>query len=399
MIPGYRIAVLISFLIFMLLLHCQKSPRLPEPTIVSETQRLPLLKDRPVRNIIFYIGDGMGITQITSARIYAVGPDGRLTIDRFPITGLVTTHSADRLVTDSAAGATAMSTGVKTRNGIVGMSADSTAYTTILEIAQELDKATGLVATSSITHATPASFAAHVPSRRMESRIARQLLERKINVLLGGGRAFFIPRNQDGSARQDNQNLLDLARNLGYTVVETRQALQDADGPYLLGLFSDKGMLTQAPEPTLAEMTQKALKILRNDPEGFFLMVEGSQIDWGGHANDAEKTIRQLLLFDEAVKVGVDFALHDLHTLVIVTADHETGGMALEGGSLSHRKLDIDWTTDYHTGQSVPLFAFGPHALSFSGVLNNTDIPRLIAVLWGVSDFPRPLQRYSENLP
>ncbi|NOX38235.1 MAG: alkaline phosphatase [Calditrichaeota bacterium] len=392
-------ASLISFLALIFFLQCQTSPRLPEPTIVSETQRLPLLKDRPVRNIIFYIGDGMGITQITSARIYAVGPDGRLTIDRFPITGLVTTHSADRLVTDSAAGATAMSTGVKTRNGMVGMSADSTAYFTILEIAQELDKATGLVATSSITHATPASFAAHVPSRRMEPLIAEQLLQRKVNVLLGGGRAFFIPRDQDGSAREDNQNLLDLARNLGYTVVETRQALQDADGPYLLGLFADKGMLTRESEPTLAEMTEKALEILRNDPEGFFLMVEGSQIDWGGHANDAGKTIRQLLQFDEAVKVGVDFALKDFHTLVIVTADHETGGMALEGGSVQDKQLDIDWTTNYHTGQSVPLFAFGPHALSFSGVLNNTDIPRLIAVLWGVSDFPRPLQQSTEPLP
>ncbi len=389
-VPRWR-WTLILIVLLPLVWNCQKAPRVPVPEILSQTQRLPLLPNRQIRNIILFVGDGMGITQITSARIYAVGPDGRLTMDRFPITALVTTHSADQLVTDSAAGATAMATGVKTRNGMVGMSADSTAYLTILEAAQALDKATGLVATSSITHATPACFAAHVPNRKMEPEIALQLIQRRVNVLLGGGKKFFLPAGRKGGAREDNLDLLAMARERGYTVAETREEMEKAQGDFLLGIFAEEGLTTRRPEPTLAEMTQKALEILRNDMEGFFLMVEGSQIDWGSHQNDTDKTIRQLLLFDEAIKVAVDFAIKDLHTLIVITADHETGGMALEGGTLRGKNLDIDWTTHYHTGQSVPLFAFGPHALSFSGVMDNTDIPKRFAALWGFTDFPRPL--------
>ena len=277
----------------------------------TTTEPYALTSDGKVRNVILCIGDGMGVNQVALASMKAAGLGGKLYMERLPVSGLVRTHSADSSVTDSAAAGTALATGIKTRNGMIGMCPEERAYWTILEAAKARGMATGLVATSNITHATPASFAAHVKSRRMEDKIAEHLLANKVNVLFGGGRKFFLPRSDPHSARRDDRNLIAAARNAGYKCIEPADELASFDHRQLLGLFQIDILTTTPPEPSLALLTEKALQALKHgdcdddDAEGgHFLMVEGSQIDWTCHANDARATVRQILLFDQAVKVA-----------------------------------------------------------------------------------------------
>lgn len=354
----------------------------------------PAFRSKKVRNIIFCIGDGMGLGQIALARMKTVGPDGALYMERMPVAGFVRTHSANALVTDSAAAGTALASGVKTNNGMLGMTPDGTGYQTILEAAQAKGMATGLVVTSTISHATPAAFASHVKSRRMQDKIAEQLIANKVNVLFGGGEEYFLPRSSGGSKRNDGKNLIKRAKEAGYIYIRTARELRDARHPHILGLFQLGPLTTAAPEPKLAELTAKAIDILNREwkghkKRGFFLMVEGSQIDWACHGNDATRTTRQTLLFDEAVKVAIDFALKDKHTLVVVTADHETGGLTIKGGSLKGDDLDVNWSTGGHSAMPVPVYALGPKADIFAGTYDNTEVPKKFAKLLGISLFPR----------
>jgi len=337
----------------------------------------------------------MGLGQIMLARIKAAGPDGALYMERLPVIGFIRTHSADALVTDSAAAGTAMASGVKTNNGMLAMTPDGTQYQTILEAAKDKSMATGLVVTSAITHATPAAFASHVEARSMQDKIAEQLIENKVNILFGGGREYFLPGSDSESRRNDQKDLIKHAQDTGYLYIRNEQELKTARHTNILGLFQLGPLTTVAPEPTLAELTTKAINILNSQTNrkkhGFFLMVEGSQIDWACHDNDAAETVRLTLLFDQAVKAAIDFALKDKHTLVIVTADHETGGLTIKGGSLKGDKLDVNWSTGGHSASSVPVYAFGPRAETFSGTYDNTDIPKKIAALLGIKPFPKRL--------
>ena len=348
----------------------------------------PLLSpDSQVENIIFLIGDGMGLSQITSARIANYGADKRLNIEKMPVTGLINTHSSNDLITDSGAAGTALATGYKTNNGMISVSPDGKRLRTILEACRDIGMSSGLVVTCTITHATPAVFASHVMSRNDEATIASQLLENKVNVMLGGGRMFFLPESEPGSKRHDERNLLVEAQKKGYLYIQTKEELGESRGNYILGLFQLGHLTTIPPEPSLGEMTDKAIELLRKNRKGFFLMVEGSQIDWACHDNDTDNTIRQTLLFDEAVKVALDFALENKHTLVLVTADHECGGMGINSGSLDGKELSIGWTTKGHSGVPVPVYAFGPQAERFMGLKDNTEIPRIFAELLGIESF------------
>ncbi len=354
----------------------------------KDNHRFALLPDAPVKNIILYIGDGMGIAEISTARISQKGTSGRMTMEKMPVTGLEYTQSADTLITDSAAGATALATGFKTNNGMISISPAGKKLETILEAAQKKGMRTGLVVTSEISHATPACFASHVKSRHDQDSIAVQLIAHRVDVLLGGGKKYFIPATKVGSGRKDSLDLIASARRAGYQFVETADQLQAISSGKVLGLFAMGGMTTRAPEPSLQTMTEKALQLLsQENPQGFFLMVEGSQIDWAGHANDLEDNIRQTLLLDAALSSGIKFARKDGHTLIVVTADHETGGMSINGGTLSGKKLDIRWTTHHHTGVPVGIFAYGPHALNFMGLHDNTDIPKIFARLLRIQGF------------
>ncbi len=341
-----------------------------------------------VENVVLLIGDGMGIGQIMAARISSRGAFDRLNMEKMPVTGLVNTCSANRLITESGASGTALATGYKTNNNMISVGPEGQNYKTILEACKEIGMATGLIATSSITHATPACFAAHTTNRGDEPKIAKQIIENRVNVLLGGGREFFIPQSSIGSRRNDDQNLLAIAKKAGYSIVENKAGLLSADSEYLLGLFQMGPLNSDSLEPSLAMMTDKAIELLSRQ-NGFFLMVEGSQIDWGCHDNNIIETIKQILLFDEAVKIALDFASCDSHTLVIVLADHETGGLGVTGGSLEGKDLQTGWLGTDHTAVMIPVFAYGPKADFFTGVFENTEIPGRIARAIGIKNFAR----------
>jgi len=345
--------------------------------------------ERKVDNIIFCIGDGMGLGQVAFARMKSAGLDGKLQTEQMPVTGIMRTHSADSAVTDSAASGTAMACGFKTNNGMVNVLPDGEQCVTILEAAKDIQMSTGLVATSAITHATPACFASHVKSRGMETKIAEQLIENKVNVMFGGGRHFFLPRTDKNSKRTDDRNLIDEAKKVGYCYIKTAKELDCVSGSYVLGLFQLDALTTKQPEPSLAELTKKAVEILSKDKKGFFLMVEGSQIDWACHGNDPDYCLRETLLFDEAVGKAMEFAKADKHTLVIVTADHETGGLVINGSDMECKKLKLNWSTKGHTASPLVVYAYGPGAEMFTGVYDNTELPKKLAKLLGIKTFPR----------
>jgi len=390
---GYLITVsLLAALIFSITIYVNPQEKSEQDISfykpVTDILSYPLLKEKVVKNIIFLIGDGMGFAHVDAARIRATGANGRLNMERMPVTGFVKTHSANRLITDSAAAGTALSTGFKTDNGIIAMSPNGKSFMSILEAAQKKGMSTGLVVTSNITDATPAVFASHVSSRKNQPDIATQLIKNGVNVLLGGGREFFIPKSIKESKRDDEQSPLNEARAKGYLIVETRQQLADAKGEHILGLFQMDALKTTGDEPSLAEMTQKAIALLKSNKNGFFMMVEGSQIDWGGHANNPDYVIRQVLLFDEAVKIALDFAEENKDTLVVVTADHETGGLAIVSGNLDGSGLGFGWARKEHTAVQVPVYAFGPQALLFMGVQDNTDLAKKFGIALGIGNFP-----------
>ncbi|MEJ5258949.1 MAG: alkaline phosphatase [Anaerohalosphaeraceae bacterium] len=350
--------------------------------------------ERP-KNVILCIGDGMGINQIALARQAAAGADGRLWMERMPYTALVYTHNIRGEVTDSAAGITALMCGIKTRNDRIGQDSKGADWISIAERLQQEGYRIGAVATSTITHATPAGLAAHIHDRNLEAQIAVQLFESRADVLLGGGRKYWLPQPQ--GVRTDGRNLPAEAEAAGWQVISSKEQLGALSSGRVLGFFASDAMTTLPPEPTLAEMTQAALRILSRTtpPKPFFLLMEGSQIDWCCHANDAKAAVRQTLLFDMAVREALEFAAADKQTLVLVTADHETGGLTLYGGGPKPNWMKSEWSSKNHSNGPVILLAFGPGAEHFTGVLDNTDIPRRIARLLGISDFPKPRRKQS----
>lgn len=328
------------------------------------------------KNIILLIGDGMGTSQLTAANYV----QDKLEVERCPVGGLVTTHSIDKLVTDSAAAGTAMATGHKTTNGTIAQTPEGIPLKTALEIAEEHGKATGLVCTSAITHATPAAFAAHVPQRKMQPEIAEQIAAREIEVLFGGGLAYFLPRSIPGSLRQDDKDVLEKLSSR-MQVLTTEDEFNELETPQCVaGLFASNALpKVSEGRISLPALTSKAIEILAQHDGGFFLMVEGSQIDWGGHANDAEYILKETVDFDEAVGVALDFAEKDEDTLVIVTSDHETGGFSILDGSIEQQKVSkTAFACKSHSATMVPLFAYGPGAEAFGGIQDNTDIGRMI---------------------
>ncbi len=359
----------------------------PAPSVINE--KLPLVEDGPIKNVIFIIGDGTGLVQLTSGQYQLVGAEGLLHLQTMPVTGIVKTYAANGLITDSAAGATAYSCGIKTDNGKIAQLPDERHCKTILELAEEKGLSTGIIATSTITHATPASYASHVKSRAMQPEIAVDYLDSGLEIILGGGKEFFIPSSEEGSRREDDLNVIDDFKNLGYDYVESAEELESTDSDKILGLFSLAGMPVLDRTPTLAEMSEKAISKLSQNDAGFFLMIEASQIDWGGHDNNSEYVVHEVKGLDAAVKVALDFAVQDGETLVILTADHETGGMAINAHYDRRDEVEIAWTTTGHTGVPVPLMAYGPHAIEFTGWLENIEVGQKVAQLFGVGTLPQ----------
>ncbi|MGH1435070.1 MAG: alkaline phosphatase [Lewinella sp.] len=340
-------------------------------TTATTLSRSPKLSpaERPT-NIILMIGDGMGLTQIT-AGMYSNG--NMLNLERFPVIGLHKSYSSDNLITDSAAGATAFSAGQKTYNGAIGVDNDSMALYTILEEAEANGLATGMVSTSTIVHATPASFIAHQAQRSYYEAIAADFLKTDIDLFIGGGKKYF-------DRREDERDLLAELKAKGYQVSNYFEKSLDRVN---VNYQTNFAYLTADSDPLTVEQGRTYLKpasIMACDfldkhtkDAGFFLMIEGAQIDWGGHANNSQYIITEMIDFDNTIGAVLDFAAKDGNTLVIVTADHETGGYAINPGS-THDSIIGAFTSDYHTAALIPVFAYGPGSELFNGIYENTEI-------------------------
>ena len=337
------------------------------------------------KNIILMIGDGMGFNSIRAAKLINE-VEGNAAMEHLPIKSSASTYSTEE-ITDSAAAATALATGFKTENGKISVSSDEgKPLTSVLEVAADTGMKTGVIATKNVTDATPAGFTAHTDSRSNEEIIATQQLEKlqdgTLDLLFGGGSHYFTT--------EKNQPILDNAIENGLNYVTEKEDAASGETP-ILGLF-DTGALYVGfeAETNLAFMTQTAIDALKCD-EGFFLMVEGSQIDTSNHSNNEYAMAEEFRAFDAAVEIAMRFVAENPDTVLIVTADHETGGISLPDGDFNEE--DIIYTTTGHTGVDVPLFAIGYGTQTLLGGVDNTDIAKFIAELMGNNDFGRESDR------
>lgn len=337
----------------------------------------------PPKHVILLIGDGMGFEQVKAAGMYEYGSAGTLSFEGLPYTGEVITTPAGGGVTDSAAAATAMATGFKVNNGVISLMlpGDGSELLTSLEYYKGIGYRTGLVTTTYMTHATPAGFGAHESSRSNTSQIAGDYLNQtRPNLLFGGGA---------------NGMSVGSAEAAGYTVVTTCAGLQGIDpdtatrvsaqfGTYHLPYEYD-GYGTEC---HLSEMTAWALDMLEEDADGFFLMVEGGRIDHAGHDNNLPRNIFETVEFHNTVQVVIDWAAGRTDTLIVVTADHETGGLTVLQNNGQYNLPTVSWSTGDHTGVNVPIYAWGLYADLVGGVMDNTEVFDVITVAPEISRSP-----------
>ena len=380
------------------------------------------------KNVILIVPDGCSTALWASIRAMTVGTDGTLNIDRLPVQSRCRTYSANAIITDSAAAGTAYACGVKTRNGVLGMNAvtirgDSTSgrpIENIMELAQKKGYATGIVSTASVLHATPATFYSHRAERDWYELIAGDLALSGIDVIMGGGREYMIPRGTVGtegnpSKRNDTRNIIDEFKNRGYICIQDKigfDSTQPEKDMKLLGIFNAGHMNYEYDrirdvngEPSLWEMTEKALEILSNNKKGFFLLVEAARIDHAAHDHDTTRFLWDGIACDKAVGAAMSFARNNRNTLVIVVPDHGTGGPHLVGlyevsgsdstlmpyaeGGFAHYTLNedgfpvldngkpvaIQWVESTgHTGEDVGVHAEGPGSENLCGLIQNTDV-------------------------
>ncbi|MEQ8703937.1 MAG: alkaline phosphatase [Phaeodactylibacter sp.] len=367
--------LLLRYLVLALLLF-PLSCKSPESINLEVLESEP-----PARNIIFLIGDGMGISQITAGMYSHKKP---LNIEDFKVIGLHKPYAANDLITDSAAGATAFATGHKTNKSVLGLDAEGNVVPNIFEQAKAREYALGLLTTSSIVHATPAGFFAHVPLRSQYEDIAEQLADSKVDFFMGGGMRYFNQREKDG------KNLINDMEGKGYNIYNAYdEELYSITPDFSRGF----GYFTARNDPPKSLQGRKYLPpatrigtrfLQKRSSRGFIFMVEGAQIDWAGHANEQDYMIAEMLDFDEAVGEALAFAKRNKETLVIVTADHETGGYAIQPGS-RRDSLIAGFTCEDHTASLVPVFAYGPRADLFRGIYENTAIydKMILALGWG----------------
>lgn len=322
--------------------------------------------NKTAKNIILLIGDGMGVAHLYAGMVVNKEP---LNIEKMRHIGLAKTNSATNFATDSGAAGTALATGHKTFQKAIGVNIDTIPVKSILAIAEEHDKATGLIATSTITHATPASFIAHQPSRYNYEEIAADFLKTDIDLFIGGGLKHF-------NDRKDGQDLTIILMDNGYEVITNPEDITNSTSDKIAGLIYEDSPPKYADGrgDMLQQSTSKAIEILNRNSNGFFLMVEGSQIDWGAHKKNENYVVNEMLDFDRTVGEALKFAEKDGNTLVIVTADHETGGMTINDGDLEKGEIQAKFSSFNHTGVMVPVFAYGPGSEDFCGIYENTEI-------------------------
>lgn len=323
---------------------------------------------KKAKNVIIIIGDGMGTAQVYASIVAQKDASNFL---RFPYSGFSRTYSHNKYTTDSGAGGTAIVTGHKTDNRHIGVLPDGTPVPSFLSLLRDRGLSTGFVVTSSVLDATPASTYAHAPDRKMFDTISLHMSQCGFDVMIGGGLSNFRPEN-----RKDGLSPLDTLRKRGYEITYSLEEMKQSKSNKLVTFFCENyyGPVAPGRDPVLTEGTKKALEILTKNPKGFAMMIEGSQIDWGCHSNDAAYMEAELADFEKMLKIVLDFAEKDGNTLVVVTADHETGGLVLTGGDIANGKNTCKYITDGHSGVMVPVFAFGPGAETFSGIQQNIDL-------------------------
>jgi alkaline phosphatase len=330
-----------------------------KPEIKKPQVQVPA-SPRKVKNVILMIGDGTGLAQWSAAQSRI--KDSLHVYRLSEHLGLSNTSSSSHFITDSGAGATAISIGEKTYNKAIGVKSDSSIAFTLSEILHVKGKSTGIVASCGLTHATPASFYAHQINRSMDKEIAQDFYSGFIDVAIGGGFPFF----DTGILHQ-----------MGYGTFFYKECLFDSiRSPRFVGFYDTSNNVPKYSEGRgrfLKDATMAAIENLSSNENGFFLMVEGSQIDWGGHDNDVEYVISETLDFDSTIAAVGDWAKNQGETLVIVTADHETGGLSLNDETKNKEAL-FSFSTKHHTGIPVPVFAFGPRASLFRGYYENHQI-------------------------
>ena len=335
-------------------------------------------------NVIYMIGDGMALPQVYAAML-ASGEE--MTFQQFPYIGVVDTHSASNDITDSAAGGTALASDHKTNNAMLGVNPDSIPVKTVFEALAEQGKKTGIVVTSYVTHATPAAFYAKVPHRKQYEDIAVQMAENPyINLIIGGGMKHFAQRKDslDLIARMENE--------LGWKVYDNLTEVDVTNQKY--AVIADTNHMPKAADrgDFLPRAVKTALKTLDNAENGFFLMVEGSQIDFACHGNDSTWMMDEMLNFDYAVNVALDYAKEKGNTLVVVTADHETGGLTLPDPQGKYTNVVFNYSTGSHTCLPVLVYAYGPGAEQFTGWMQNNELKAKIMNACG-------LENISDSIP
>ena len=307
---------------------------------------LGLFASEPVKNVIFIIGDGMGLNQMCKL-------ESPSHFERAQYIGLSKTYSASHKVTDSAAGGTALACGVKTNNGMLGMNADSVAVKSVLTILGEQGLSTGIVASCRINHATPASFYAHQINRGMDAEILADLYTNGPDVFVAGGNKLLSVESLEKAGYKYVDNIGDL------------QAQENGKVACVLAKEDMPNALERGNEITLG--TAEAIRLLEKNEKGFFLMIEGSQIDWAGHGNNADYMEAEMKDINKVIGLCMDYADANPGTLIIITADHETGGTTIVG-----ENKDYKYTTGDHTGAMVPVYSYGAGAENFTGIFENT---------------------------
>ncbi len=315
-------------------------------------------------NIIMMIGDGMGISQVSTSMYSS---DNYTPLERSEYVGLSKTHALDDLVTDSAASGTALSSGVKTYNGVLGLDKDYNPVKSILEICRDKGYMTAILVTSTIVHATPAAYYSKSKSRYEYDNIADELSKSNINLFSGGGERYF-------NDRDDKRDLIN--EMVDYEFVSNLEDYKKTDSENI-GFFTaydDPEEKFLGREPSLNDLIDVTLQKLKSFNKPFFLLIEGSQIDWAEHDNDPKYLLSEMLEFDAAIESSYNFAEKNKNTLVVVTADHETGGASIIDGSLKESFVKTEYSSENHTAEMVPVYSFGSNSSYFTGVYDNTEI-------------------------
>ena len=353
----------------LLAFACQKNPSIkPIDKDQRNVSHEPLIQtfspDSKPNNIILVIGDGTGINQISALEFYK---EGDVFYDNFPVVGLSKTSSMS-LITDSAAAGTAMACGQKTFNKAIGVDTLNNPIPNVTHFMAQMGKSNGIITTSTLTHATPASFYAHHPDRNDHEIIAAFLPQSDIDFFAGPGLKYF-------NNRKDGANLLDTLTNNGFTI-ETESLKPIPQTDKIGYLLADEHMPTilEGRGPFLQDASALALSHLSKNQSGFFMMVEGSQVDWGGHDNDFDYMITELIDLDNTLGTLLSFAQKDQNTLIIVTGDHATGGLALSADQGDYNTIKPSFSSPGHNADWIPVFAYGPGAELFSGVYENNMI-------------------------